>query len=99
MFQFNDAVQIITVFYLLYLSIEIADGCGCGKDSTYDYDSPITTPTKMQPPKEKKRTQKECDEYKANILATLPPNARKEDPNFIITGQVCADGLGSIYEA
>lgn len=97
MIQFNDAVQIITVFYLLCLSIEIADGCGCGKDSTYDYDSPITT--KIQPPKEKKRTQKECDEYKAKILATLPPNARKEDPNFIITGQVCADGLGSIYEA
>lgn len=93
----------IRLFFVCYFSVQIVNGCGCGKDSYIDdYEIPSIKPIVENaelPPQERKRTQTECDEYKAKILATLSPNGRKEDPNFIMTGQVCADGYGSIYEA
>lgn len=42
---------------------------------------------------------KEARDNKNRILQSLPPRARKENPNFLITGQSCARGLGSIYRA
>ncbi|XP_031625428.1 uncharacterized protein LOC116342078 [Contarinia nasturtii] len=97
-------VEFKTIVFLYFLCFHIDMVLSCrGKNSVLD-DFDIT-PSKPQPPRPtaiptiKKRTQQQCEEYKTALLASLPSMARNEDPNFVMTGQICSDGLGSLYEA
>lgn len=100
MVQIKKIIQIIAFIFLYFHAVL---SCSCGKNSVIDdsYIAP-SRPNPQKPtiiPAEKKRTPQQCQEYKTTILASLPNGAKNEDPNFVMTGQICADGLGSLYIA
>lgn len=96
MCKFKGFVQIV-LLYLLIVRVEVVNGCGCFKDvKMLNDDDDIT----KLPSEETKRTPKECEAYKKKLFATFSNlKAIDENLNFIMTGQICASGFGSIYEA